>query len=126
MDETRYFEPMVPQPVSKSKRRRASTVSRAEVAVAAGKQAAATAGSVRSTPSAQSAKLYVSSLHPDFWIVSGVEAGWIMFPRKSNGWEERRAARGLDPVYLREVPLRLALETGFEERIRGSDNDKAA
>lgn len=122
---------MVPRPVSKSKGRRASAVSRAEVAVAAnrtskaGKKAAPTAGSVRPAPSAQSVKLYVSSLHPGFWIVS-VETGWMMFPCKSNGWEERRAARGLDPVYLREAPLRLALETGVEERMRGSDNDKAA
>lgn len=92
----------------------------------AGEKAATTAGSVRPAPSAQSVKLYVSSLHPGFWIVSGVETGWMMFPRKTNGWEERRAARGLDPVYLREAPLRLALETGVEERMRGSDNDKAA
>jgi hypothetical protein len=45
--------------------------------------------------------------------VSG--SGWVVFPARENGWEERRPARGLDPVHLRQVPLSCAAETGILE-----------
>ena len=58
-------------------------------------------------------KLYRISTHPNHWIACEKGAGWVMFPAVDNGWEQRRPARGLDPLYLREVPLRLASNTGI-------------
>jgi len=60
-------------------------------------------------------KLYRSSVHPHRWIVHIQGSGWMMFPARHNGWEERGPARGLDPLYLREVPLRLASDTGLPQ-----------
>jgi hypothetical protein len=59
------------------------------------------------------AKLYTSAIHRDHWIASVAGLGWFMFPARENGWEERRPARGLDPLYLREVPARLGENAGF-------------
>ena len=59
------------------------------------------------------AKLYKSTVHRDHWIASVPGLGWFMFPARENGWEERRPARGLDPLYLREVPARLGEDAGF-------------
>jgi hypothetical protein len=36
-----------------------------------------------------------------------------MFPARREGWHDRRPAHGIDPLYLREVPLRLAFNTGL-------------
>jgi hypothetical protein len=38
-----------------------------------------------------------------------------MFPARENGWELRQPARGLDPLHLREVPAKLARNTGFPQ-----------
>jgi hypothetical protein len=38
-----------------------------------------------------------------------------MFPVRENGWEQRQPARGLDPLYLREMPLECALDAGFPQ-----------
>jgi hypothetical protein len=37
----------------------------------------------------------------------------VAFPARENGWLERHPARGLDPLYLREVPVEMAVNTGF-------------
>jgi len=42
-------------------------------------------------------------------------SGWVTFPAKLNGWAERRPARGLDPMHLREVRIECASETGILE-----------
>lgn len=60
-------------------------------------------------------RLYTSALHPGYWLANVPGTGWVMFPAKENGWEQRRPARGLDPVHLREVPARLAFHTGMPE-----------
>ena len=57
-------------------------------------------------------KLYTSLDHPKHWIACVAGAGWVAFPRTENGWEDRHPARGLDPLHLREVPVRLAAKTG--------------
>ncbi len=57
-------------------------------------------------------KLYQSHNHPNHWIACVAGSGWVAFPKTKNGWGERHPARGLDPMYLREVPLRLAADTG--------------
>ena len=62
-------------------------------------------------------KLYRSTLHYLSWIAYTPATGWVMFPAVPNGWEKRQPCRGLDPLYLREVPARQAFHTGFPERI---------
>ncbi len=57
-------------------------------------------------------KLYESRDYPRHWIACVSGAGWVAFPRTENGWGQRHPARGLDPLHLREVPLRKAQNTG--------------
>jgi hypothetical protein len=58
-------------------------------------------------------KLYTSMDHPQQWVAYIPDAGWLVFPNIENGWEHRKSVRGLDPIHLREVPLRLATRTGL-------------
>ncbi len=58
-------------------------------------------------------KLYRSGLHPRHWVAFVPGNGYLAFPAREKGWEERYPARGLDPLYLREVPLSLAANTGL-------------
>ncbi|HTS28194.1 MAG TPA: hypothetical protein VMH81_20110 [Bryobacteraceae bacterium] len=60
-------------------------------------------------------RLYRSTLHPKHWVASIPGSGWVAFPARENGWADRHPARGLDPLYLREVPLELATNTGILE-----------
>jgi hypothetical protein len=38
-----------------------------------------------------------------------------MFPARENGWEQRQPARGLDPLHLRQMPVRCAMDAGFPQ-----------
>ncbi len=58
-------------------------------------------------------KLYTSMDHPKQWVAYTPDAGWLVFPNSENGWEQRKPVRGLDPIQLRQVPVRLAASTGF-------------
>ena len=58
-------------------------------------------------------KLYRSAQHPGQWVAYGPGLGWVVFPARERGWDERRPARGLDPVHLREVPRGLAAHAGM-------------
>jgi hypothetical protein len=60
-------------------------------------------------------KVYKSTVHRNQWVAYVPELGWVIFPARENGWEMRQPARGLDPLYLREVPARLAVEAGFPQ-----------
>jgi hypothetical protein len=60
-------------------------------------------------------KLYRSAIHANYWIAYSASTGWIMFPAREDGWRDRRPGRGLDPVHLREVPMKLAANTGILE-----------
>jgi len=60
-------------------------------------------------------KLYRSRNFPTQWFAFGPGVGWVMFPAEVNGWDKRRPARGLDPVDIREVPLRLGFNTGIPD-----------
>lgn len=60
-------------------------------------------------------KLYRSAIHPGLWLAYVPGTGWVAFPAKENGWEQRHPARGLDPVHLREVPIERAAATGILE-----------
>jgi hypothetical protein len=59
------------------------------------------------------AKLYKSALHGNRWVAYVQGEGWVMFPARENGWEQRQPARGVDPLYLREAPAKLAADAGF-------------
>jgi hypothetical protein len=60
-------------------------------------------------------KLYRNAAHPNSWVAYLKGSGWVVFPARENGWEERKPARGLDPLYLREVALEKAANTGILE-----------
>jgi hypothetical protein len=59
-------------------------------------------------------KLYTSKKHPQQWVAYEPGIGWLVFPNNDHGWEDRKPARGLDPIHLREVPLHLAASTGVQ------------
>jgi hypothetical protein len=61
-------------------------------------------------------KLYRSTVHKNYWVAYVSGSGWVMFPDRENGWEMRQPARGLDPLYLREAPAKLAQVAGFPPR----------
>jgi hypothetical protein len=58
-------------------------------------------------------RLYRSNSYSTRWYAFSVSTGWVMFPAEIGGWEERQPARGIDPIDVREVPLRMAFNTGF-------------
>ena len=58
-------------------------------------------------------KLYRSRKYPTRWIAFAPETGWVMFPAEANGWARRQPARGVDPIDVREVPVKLAFEAGI-------------
>jgi hypothetical protein len=60
-------------------------------------------------------RLYKSAVHRNQWIAYVQDLGWVMFPVRENGWEMRQPARGLDPLYLQEMPLRCAEDAGFPQ-----------
>ncbi|HUB81040.1 MAG TPA: hypothetical protein VMB03_19685 [Bryobacteraceae bacterium] len=71
-------------------------------------------------------RLYRSARDLQHWYVHEDSTGWLIFPAKSNGWADRRmidTVRGLD---LREVPLRLAFNTGLLEARRPRRFSRAA
>ena len=58
-------------------------------------------------------KLYRSSKYSNTWFAYSPATGWVMFPAEIGGWEKRRPARGMDPIDVREVPVRLGFKTGI-------------
>ena len=72
------------------------------------------------------ARLYRSAKHDNYWIAVVEGLGWMMFPAKANGWEQRQPARGVDPMHLREVPLRLGFGTGMLEAMEDVHSPMAA
>ena len=58
-------------------------------------------------------KLYHNNNYPTRWFAYSPDSGWTMFPAELGGWTKRQPARGLDPIHVREVPLRLAFNTGI-------------
>ncbi len=61
-------------------------------------------------------KLYRDAQHPNNWVAYVPNSGWVAFPAVENGWEHRTPARGLDPLFLREVPLQNAFAAGLPQR----------
>jgi hypothetical protein len=58
-------------------------------------------------------KLYRDAQHPANWVAYVPTVGWVAFPATENGWEHRAPARGLDPLFLREVPLQKGFAAGL-------------
>jgi hypothetical protein len=63
-------------------------------------------------------KLYRSASHPCHWVAYTEDAGWLLFPAKARGWDERRPATSLDPNKLFEAPLWLSFQTGLCEQVQ--------
>jgi len=61
--------------------------------------------------------LYRSSAHPQHWIAWSDRSGWLLFPAKFNGWQERQPYPGANPAKLQQVPLWLSFNTGLLEAI---------
>ena len=60
-------------------------------------------------------RLYRSKQYPTRWYAHSQETGWVMFPAIANGWERRQPARGMDPMYIQQVPIQMAINTGIPE-----------
>jgi hypothetical protein len=54
--------------------------------------------------------LFRSAKHETRWFAF---VGWVSFPAEVNGWQKRQPARDIDPLDVREVPLRLGFNTGL-------------
>lgn len=57
-------------------------------------------------------KLYRNNNYPTRWYAFAEGIGWVMFPAEAGGWAKHEPARGIDPIQFREMPLRLAYNTG--------------
>jgi hypothetical protein len=58
-------------------------------------------------------KLYRNTKDSARWFAFGQRTGWVMFPAEVDGWKKRQRARGIAPIDLREVPLRMGFNTGI-------------
>ena len=70
-------------------------------------------------------KLYRSIKYSARWFAFSPETGWVMFPAEEGGWAKRERARGIDPLDVREVPLRLGFNTGINPVLAKSEKSKA-
>jgi hypothetical protein len=59
------------------------------------------------------ARLYKYHNYSSHWVAYTETEGWMLFPMGAGGWEQRRAAKGLDPLHLRQVPLWMGFNTGI-------------
>jgi hypothetical protein len=62
-------------------------------------------------------KLYRSYRHQGAWVAYSSETGWVIFPETENGWEQRKPAKGLDPMHLRQMPIGMAASTGIQSPV---------
>jgi hypothetical protein len=60
-------------------------------------------------------KLYRDAQRPNNWVAYIPNTGWVSFPASDHGWERRTPARGLDPLFLREVPLQNGSAAGVPQ-----------
>ena len=68
---------------------------------------------VRSSGCSWPMRLFRSAKHQNRWFAFAPEVGWVTFPAEVGGWHKRQSASGIDPLDVREVPLRLGFNTGF-------------
>ena len=67
-------------------------------------------------------KLYRDAQRPNIWVAYIPNSGWVAFPASEDGWEKRALARGLDSLFLREVPL----QSGFSASVPQPEFRKVA
>jgi hypothetical protein len=67
-------------------------------------------------------KVYCSKQHPGRFIAHSPSTGWVIFPDAENGWADRKPARGLDPMHLRQVPALMAAKA----MVQTTDTHQAA
>ena len=60
-------------------------------------------------------KLYRDAQRPNSWVAYVPNVGWFAFPAAENGWDHRTPARGLDPLFLRQVPLEKGVSAGVPQ-----------
>ncbi|HTS60447.1 MAG TPA: hypothetical protein VMH28_00405 [Candidatus Acidoferrales bacterium] len=70
--------------------------------------------------------LYRSSLEPQHWLVWADGLGWMRFPARVGGWDDRNPVPSLSRRGLQAVPLWLAFNTGLLEDLRLSRFVRAA
>ena len=58
-------------------------------------------------------KLFRSAMYSAHWFAFSPKTGWVMFPAEADGWQKRQPARGIDPLDMQEVPLRMGFNTGI-------------
>ena len=57
-------------------------------------------------------KLY-RSVKDSRWFALGPANVWLSFPAEVGGWRKRQSANDIDPIDMREVPLRMGFNTGI-------------
>ena len=50
------------------------------------------------------------------WYAFSIMTGWVRFPARAGGWEDRRPVPAPQPLY--EVPAAQAFRTGMLEAVR--------
>jgi hypothetical protein len=58
-------------------------------------------------------RLYRSPRDLEHWFVFEDSTGWVKFPARIKGWEDRQPVRTVSGLALREVPLWLSFNTGL-------------
>ena len=58
-------------------------------------------------------KLYRSTKDSTQWFAFGRNTGWLIFPPEVDGWQKRKMIPGINPIDMREVPIRMGFNTGF-------------
>jgi hypothetical protein len=71
-------------------------------------------------------KLYWSADYQRHWIAYTPETGYVVFPGEEGGWAKRKPFHGLDPLRIREVPVRMAFNTGFPDQSSAKRHSTAA
>ena len=69
-------------------------------------------------------RLYRGNNYPTRWFAFSSQTGWVMFPAEFEGWKKRQPARGIDPMHVREIPLRMAFGTGIPGAPGALDEDE--
>ena len=58
-------------------------------------------------------KLYRSTEDVTRWFAFARSTGWVAFPAEIGGWHKRQSIRCVNPLVMREVPLRMGFNTGI-------------
>lgn len=65
------------------------------------------------TESRELSRLYWSCEHDRHWVAYTPVTGYVCFPPERDGWLKRRPLPEFNAAALREIPSKLAFNTGF-------------